>query len=451
MSLFRLSDAPIFRALPYFRHILYNLGVKETLFLSEPGIACAAGTNAADFWRALTTGSQDGLVKVKTHSGREFYAAKVDDGALKKTGARHDMRVIQIMDAALEQIAPAVEAAKQKCGASRVAVCVGCCDNGSEFSVAGHREYFEKGAFPKNYTLEIQSADYPATYAKEKFGLAGPAYVFATACSSSGSAVAKGAELIMAGIVDAAIVGGVDVASDTVLLGFDSLEAVSETKTNPFSSNRSGITLGEGAAFFVLTKDAGLACCGAADSFGKEDNCGQNQKVAAPIALLGYGESADASHMTAPLADGSGALSAMKEALKNSGLEASQIDYVNLHGTGTKLNDSMEAKAVSECFESACAALYASSTKPMTGHTLGASSAVELAACWLSIANNDGKNSCDIKLPLHIYDGQYDSSLPRLNLIGRETKFNRRINVCMSNSFGFGGCNVSLIIGKSNG
>ena len=407
---------------------MYNLGVKETLFLSEPGIACAAGTNAADFWRALTTGSQDGLVKVKTHSGREFYAAKVDDSALKKTGARHDMRVIQIMDAALEQIAPAVEAAKQKCGASRVAVCVGCCDNGSEFSVAGHREYFEKGAFPKNYSLEIQSADYPATYAKEKFGLQGPSYVFATACSSSGSAVAKGAELIMAGIVDAAIVGGVDVASDTVLIGFDSLEAVSDTKTNPFSQNRSGITLGEGAAFFVLTKDA-----------------------VSQIALLGFGQSADASHMTAPLADGSGALAAMKEALKNSGLEAAQIDYVNLHGTGTKLNDSMEAKAVSECFGNACAALPASSTKPMTGHTLGASSAVELAACWLSIANNDGKNSSDIKLPLHIYDGQYDSSLPRLNLIGRETKFNRRINVCMSNSFGFGGCNVSLIIGKSNG
>lgn len=439
---------------------LYNLGVKETLFLSEPGIACAAGTNAADFWRALTTGSQDGLVKVKTHSGREFYAAKVDDGALKKTGARHDMRVIQIMDAALEQIAPAVLAAKQKCGAGRVAVCVGCCDNGSEFSVAGHREYFEKGAFPKNYTLEIQSADYPAAYAKEKFGLAGPAYVFATACSSSGSAIIKAAQLIQAGIVDAAVCGGVDVASDTVLLGFDSLEAVSETKTNPFSAARSGITLGEGAAFFLLTKDAGLANARAAGSAtGQGTSTGPGISTAqgtptgpaAPIALLGYGESADASHMTAPLEDGSGALAAMKEALASAGFEPEQIDYVNLHGTGTKLNDSMEAKATAALFGGRADSLPASSTKPMTGHTLGASSAVELAACWLSIANNDGKNSSDIKLPLHIYDGQYDSSLPRLNLIGRETRFNRRINACMSNSFGFGGCNVSLIIGKSNG
>ena len=419
--------------------------MKETLFLSEPGIACAAGNNAADFWRSLTAGSQDGLVKVKTHSGREFYAAKIACGALKKTSARYDMRAIQIEDAALEQIAPAIQAAKQKYGASRIAVCVGCCDNGSEFSVAGHREYFEKGAFPKNYSLEIQGADYPATYIKEKFGLAGPAYVFATACSSSGSATIKAAQLIQAGIVDAAIVGGVDVASDTVLLGFDSLEAVSEQKTNPFSAARSGITLGEGAAFFLLSKDKDLAragCGGSTDS-GLANNC--------PVALLGWGESADASHMTAPLADGSGAFRAMKEALACAALEAGQIDYVNLHGTGTRLNDSMEAASVAQVFESLAETVPASSTKPMTGHTLGASSAVELAACWLSIVNNDKKTFAEIKLPLHVYDGNYDPELPRLNLVGPEAKFNKRINVCMSNSFGFGGCNVSLIIGKTNG
>ena len=424
---------------------MYNSLVKETLFLSEPGIACAVGNNAADFWRSLTAGSQDGLVKVKTHSGREFYAAKIREGALKKTSARYDMRAIQIEDAALEQIAPAVQAAKQKYGASRIAICVGCCDNGSEFSVAGHREYFEKGAFPKNYSLEIQGADYPATYIKEKFGLAGPAYVFATACSSSGSATIKAAQLVQAGIVDAAICGGVDVASDTVLLGFDSLEAVSENKTNPFSAARSGITLGEGAAFFLLSKDKDLAragCGGSTDS-GLANNC--------PVALLGWGESADASHMTAPLADGSGAFCAMKEALAFAGLDASKIDYVNLHGTGTRLNDSMEAKAVAQVFGSLAEAVPASSTKPMTGHTLGASSAVELAACWLSIVNNDKNSSAEIKLPLHVYDGDYDPALPRLNLIGPETKFNKRINVCMSNSFGFGGCNVSLIIGKTNG
>lgn len=401
--------------------------MKEKLFLSKPGIACAAGLNADDFWTALTTGNQDGLVKVKTHSGREFYAAKIADGALKKTSARYDMRVIQIEDLALAQIEKEIQEAKNKFGADRIAVCVGCCDNGSEFSVAGHREYFEKGAFPKNYSLEIQSADYPATYAKEKFGLKGPSYVFATACSSSGSAIIKAAQMIEAGIVDAAIVGGVDVASDTVLLGFDSLEAVSERKTNPFSKNRSGITIGEGAAFFVLSKEK------------------------SQVQLLGFGESADASHMTAPLADGSGALAAMKEALKNSGLKAEQIDYVNLHGTGTKLNDSMEAKATARLFGSLCDKIPVSSTKPMTGHALGASSAIELAACCCSIVKNEKKEIGQAKLPLHLYDGEADPDLPKLNFVQNDTTIDRKINVCMSNSFGFGGCNVSLIIGKANG
>jgi 3-oxoacyl-[acyl-carrier-protein] synthase-1 len=245
--------------------------------------------------------------------------------------------------------------------------------------------------------------------------------------------------LVQAGIVDAAICGGVDVASDTVLLGFDSLEAVSENKTNPFSAARSGITLGEGAAFFLMTKDKELA----AARLGLANNC--------PVALLGWGESADANHMTAPLADGSGALSAMKEALACAGLDASKIDYVNLHGTGTKLNDSMEAKATAELFVERAAALPCSSTKPVTGHTLGASSAVELAACWLSIVNNDGAAADGAKLPLHVYDGQRDPELARLNFIQKDTKIDKAIDVCMSNSFGFGGCNVSLIIGKANG
>ncbi|MBQ9627133.1 MAG: 3-oxoacyl-ACP synthase, partial [Treponema sp.] len=113
--------------------------------------------------------------------------------------------------------------------------------------------------------------------------------------------------------------------------------------------------------------------------------------------------------------------------------------------------DSMEAKAVAECFKDCLSSLPASSTKPMTGHTLGASSAIELAVCWFAIANNYGKSRDCIKLPLHVYDGQDDPDLERLNFIQKGAKFNRDINVCMSNSFGFGGCNVSLIIGKTNG
>lgn len=414
--------------------------MKQKLYLSNPGIATAAGCDAQTFWNSLVDGNNSGLVKVKTFSDENFFAGKIDDKKLSPTNAKYDMRIIQIEDLALKQIAPFVERAKEKYGAARIAVCVGSCDNGSEFSLAGHREFFATKKFPENYSLEMQSADYPATFAKEKFGLNAPAFVFATACSSSASAIAKGAELIRAGIVDAAIVGGADVASDTALIGFNSLESISPEKTNPFSKNRAGITLGEGAAFFVLAKDF---CVVQNSSDCAEENC---------IELLGVGESCDAHHMTSPLADGSGALCAMKAALDDASLENENIDYVNLHGTGTKLNDAMESLAVAQCFgESICdeKTIFASSTKPITGHTLGASSAIELAACFLAIKNNCGKNSEQIKLPLHVYDGERDEKIPRINLVGRETKFLRPINVCMSNSFGFGGCNVSLIIGKS--
>lgn len=414
--------------------------MKQKLYLSNPGIATAAGCDAQTFWNALIDGNNSGLVKVKTFSGEQFFAGKIDDDKLSPTNARYDMRIIQIEDVALNQIAPFVERAKETYGAARIAVCVGSCDNGSEFSLAGHREFFATEHFPETYSLEMQSADYPATFAKEKFGLKAPAFVFATACSSSASAIAKGAELIRAGIADAAIVGGADVASDTALLGFNSLESISPEKTNPFSKNREGITLGEGAAFFVLAKDVCVVQDVPNDA---EENC---------IELLGVGESCDAYHMTSPLADGSGALCAMKSALEDASLESGNVDYVNLHGTGTKLNDAMESLAAAECFgKSICdgKTIFASSTKPITGHTLGASSAMELAACFLAIKNNRGKNPGQIQLPLHVYDGERDETIPQINLVGRDTKFTRPINICMSNSFGFGGCNVSLIIGKN--
>ena len=165
--------------------------------------------------------------------------------------------------------------------------------------------------------------------------------------------------MLLAGIADAVIAGGVDVASDTVLLGFDSLEAVSDEIANPFSKNRKGITLGEGACLFVMSMDKELV---------SENGCN--------IKLLGTGESSDANHITAPLEDGSGAAQAVKEALENSALCPEQIDYLNLHGTGTHLNDSMEAKAVKNVFGEYCSALPVSSTKSLTGHTLGTSGAI---------------------------------------------------------------------------
>lgn len=397
------------------------------LYFSVPGVICAAGNDATSLWNSCISANQDGIKIVSAISGKDFFVGKIDDKFLPPVPfAKYDMRIIRILNNALNQIESFVENAKSKFGCDRVGVCLGSCDNGSEFSLKGHRSFFENGQFPSDYELDVQGADYPATFAKSKFGLTGPAFVFSTACSSSASAIIKAKELIIADIIDAAIVGGVDVASDTVLLGFDSLEAVSDEIANPFSKNRKGITLGEGAGVFVLSKDESI--------FG--DN-----RVS--VKLLGTGESSDASHMTAPLEDGSGAAQAIKEALIDSKLSVNDIDYLNLHGTGTVLNDSMESKAVSNVFGEYASLMPCSSTKPLMGHTLGASGAIELAVCYMTLLNSSQK-----KLPVHKFDGVLDENLPKLNFVTSDFVLKKEIKVTMSNSFGFGGCNVSLIIGK---
>jgi 3-oxoacyl-[acyl-carrier-protein] synthase-1 len=400
-------------------------GAVKNIFLSNPGFICAAGdsSDAGAFVENLSCGNRDGIKKtdcglVGEGGVKSFFVGKIDDSKLKPTADAFDMRVLQILDFALSSIESVVEKAISLYGAERVGVCMGSCDNGSALSFKAHRAFFTEGAFPAGYDLKAQGADYPATFTAKKFGTKGLCLAFSTACSSSASAVIKAKELIRAGICDAVIAGGVDLASDTVLLGFDSLEAIDHEKTNPFSKNRNGINLGEGASVFLLSKD-------------DLDETG--------IILAGSGESSDASHMTAPLADGSGAEKAMKAALEDSGLKPEDVDYVNLHGTGTHLNDSMEGRGVNLVFGDY--KVSASSTKPLTGHTLGAAGSLELAACFYVIKSQ--------KLPLHVWDGVVDEEIPALNLVTEKSSAPKNpIRCCMSNSFAFGGCNASLIIRK---
>ena len=399
------------------------------LYLSKPGVMSCAGNNIDELWQSVTGGNQKGIKKVKACNDEEYFAARIDDAVLKPSGARYDMKIMRIENAALEQIASDVEAALSKYGAERIAVCVGSCDNGTEFSLAGHRKYFAEEKFPADYSLEIQGADYVATFVAEKFGLRGPVNTFSTACSSSAGAIIKAAEMIMAGIVDAALVGGIDIASDTTLIGFSSLEAVSSEITNPFSKNRHGITLGDGVAFFVLTREP-LAV---------------PEALEGTVRLLGWGESADAYHMTSPDPTGAGAEKAIRRALENAGLAASDVGYINLHGTGTKFNDSMEAKAVSAIFGEGDNAISVpvSTTKPVTGHTLGAAAALEAAICWKALFENQNKND-NIKLPVQVWDGQRDEELPQLNFASQGSG---PLKVCLSNSFAFGGANACLVLG----
>ncbi|MBB5217777.1 3-oxoacyl-[acyl-carrier-protein] synthase-1 [Treponema rectale] len=397
------------------------------VYLSAPALICSAGNDADEFWKRIVSGNRDGIKETETCTGKKFYAARIEESFLPEKASRFNMKIMRIEDAALEQLRGSVKKAMERYGTERTGVCVGSCDNGSEFSVAAHRVFFKDGKFPEDYSLEMQGADYVATYVKEKFGAEGPCLAFSTACSSSAGAAVKAAQLIKSGICDAVICGGVDIASDTVLLGFDSLEAVSSERTNPFSKNRSGITLGDGAAFFVMSRD---------NIF--EDGMG--------IYLAGYGESADAYHMTSPDPSGEGAFISMKAALENAGLEEKDIGYVNLHGTGTKFNDSMEGKAVDKVFNGR--KVLCSSTKSITGHTLGAAGSLELAACYMTLKNNSGKKNCI--LPCQVWDGERDEDIPELNFVtaGKEYVFDDEIKFCMSNSFAFGGSNVTLIIGR---
>ena len=390
------------------------------IYLSRPAVFSAAGKNAEELWKSLLNGDQSGIKRYETFSGSTFFAARIDGNALAPSSGRFDMKIIRIEEAALKQIENIIEKAKSKYGEKRIAVCVGSCDNGTELSIAGHKKYFENGAFPEDYTIEMQGADYVSTFIAEKYGLKGPVCTFSTACSSSAGALIKAAELIKSGFCDAVVAGGIDIASDTTLVGFASLEAVSENITNPFSKNRSGITLGDGAAFFVLSKEP-------------------LDESAPKICLLGYGESCDAHHMTSPDPSGAGAKKAIENALSSAKIQPEEIDYINLHGTGTKFNDSMEAKAVDAVFGSY--KVPCSTTKPVTGHTLGAAGALELAICFAAITNN--------VLPPQIWDGAIDEEMPELNFVNKNDKL-RQTKICLSNSFAFGGANACLVIGMED-
>ncbi|MDR2069553.1 MAG: 3-oxoacyl-ACP synthase [Spirochaetaceae bacterium] len=409
------------------------------VYLSAPGLLCCAGGKGERFFDAAQRGDRRGIVPISlpggsppdSPGGRSFLAGRIPGDFFPSagdTGAREGPRIFRIADAALEQIRPEIEQVVAAYGPDRVGVCVGSCDNGSELSLEAHGVYFTTGRFPENYALRYQGAAYPAEYIARRFGLTGPVLGVSTACASGAGAVSQGAVLIRGGFCDAVIAGGVDVLSRTVLLGFDSLEAVSDAPCNPFSKNRKGITLGEGAAFFVLSRES----------------------LGIPIALLGAGESADAFHITAPRPDGEGAIRAMREALAAAGIGPGDVGYINLHGTGTPLNDAMEALAVAAVFPDAAAGPPVSSTKAITGHTLGAAGALELALCWLALSYAAEAPGVDRRLlPVHVWDGVYDDGLPRLRFAGGDTALGG-LRICMSNSFAFGGCNISLIIGRED-
>ena len=419
-----------------------DLNGSRPIYINDFSLYCILGGDKAQVLDALKNGKR-GCFTTYDVAGVQRPAATIDPETLAPVQEKKfDNRVNRLSQAALAGVEKTIHKAVEKYGSDRVGIFIGSCDNGSEASMAALKYFKETGAFPEGYVLDYQRADFPAQFIAQRFGITGLLSVHSTACASSASAFVSARNALYAGNCDVAIVGGVDIASLSVILGFASLEAMSDKPTNPFSANRSGLTLGDAAVFFVVTRAPDAALCAA--------DC-ENLKV------IGFGESADADHITAPRADGEGAYQAMKAALEDAGLDASQIGYVNLHGTGTELNDAMESRAVHRIFADSIgaeiAAVPASSTKALTGHTLGAAGALELAFCCLALksvnnsgASRNGDNGERTSvLPVHLFDGVVDPKLPPVHLV-KPGETAVKLKYCMSNSFAFGGCNVSLIV-----
>jgi len=314
-----------------------------------------------------------------------------------------------------DDFAGAVTGARKRYGAQRMGVFVGTSTSGIlEAELAYRRRDPQSGALPPGFRYaETQNTFSLADFVRRYLALEGPACVVSSACSSTAKVFGNAARMIATGVCDAAVVGGVDTLCLTTLYGFHSLELTSRGPCRPFDAERDGISIGEGAGFALLERMP--AATGAA------------------VALLGIGESSDAYHMSTPHPEGLGAKLAMERALASAGLGPSDIDYVHLHGTGTRTNDAAEDRAVSDLFD---AVTPCSSTKGATGHLLGAAGITEAIICMLAIGRDLMPGSANTR--------SVDPALKCNYLVANREA---RVRRALSNSFGFGGSNCSLVLG----
>ena len=312
----------------------------------------------------------------------------------------------------------AVAAARERYGPARVAVILGTSTSSIGETEAAYEQLDAEGRFPEAMRhAHVHTPHSLGMFVQEALALEGPCETLSTACSSSAKAFASAERMIRLGLVDAAVVGGVDTLCGSVLFGFNSLELVSPQPCRPFDADRDGISLGEAAGFALLER-------------AKTDA----PPVGAALHLLGYGEASDAHHMSTPHPDGLGAERALDDALARAGLSTADIDYINLHGTASSKNDEVEAALVARRFP---ARTHASSTKGITGHTLGAAGIVEAVVALLALETG--------LMPGTANSATLDSVCgPQIRLQPARGDVRR----VLSNSFGFGGNNCALIFGK---
>lgn len=417
------------------------------MYLHDLGIICALGAGKSEVLNTWLAGRCAQPSPVPWLDSKiPAFSVKTALPPIPPNLKNYDCRNNRMLLAAINQIEAAVNHAIQQHGAERIGLVIGTSTSGIAEGELAVTELYGNGRMPADYHYKQQELGGAAEFLAHYLGIRGPAYTVSTTCSSSANALISARRLLKLDLCDAVIVGGSDALCRTTLEGFAALGALSKTGCNPFSKNRDGTVIGEGAALFLMSN------------------------IPAPIALLGAGASADAYHISAPRPDGSGAYRAMQAALVDAGLTAKQVDYINLHGTATWQNDAMESLAVGRLFGNT---VPCSSSKPATGHCLGAAGAIEAGLCWLLLSELNRQN----RRPPHLWDGVADPDMLPLGFIinvclPSESKPNEigataisdytvskdRINrleshavkslqYCFSNSFAFGGNNVSLLIG----
>ncbi len=324
-----------------------------------------------------------------------------------------DTRLARMALLALEPAGAAVAAAVRRWGRDRVALVVGTSTGGILETERAHDHFRRSGALPASFDFERHHMMHALLEVlRTATGICGPAHVVSTACSSSGKVFGTAQRYLRAGIADAVLVGGADTLCETTLRGFGSLQALSPAPCRPFSATRDGISIGEGAAFALVEREGD-----------------------GPVRLLGVGESSDAHHMSHPHPEGIGARLAMEEALAQAGLSGAAVDHVNAHGTGTPANDVAEAKAISAV---AGDAVPVASTKGYTGHLLGAAGVTEAVLGALCIVHG--------LVPGSLGAAPVDPLVTASICLAARAQ---RVRTVLSNSFAFGGSNVSVLLGAA--
>lgn len=386
--------------------------------LLDFGIINCLARNKEELYNKYFINGEYGLKENNDYT-KKFFLGKIDNDFFNfELDDPYNNKINKMALHAVNQLKPIIDEAKKRYGKNRISVIVGTCENGSDET----KDYILKGTVEdKKRILVMQSLNICCDFLQKYLDVSGISFTISTACTSSANAIIAADELIRSNIIDVAIVGGADVVTDTVVYGFDSLEVVDYNKTNSFSKNRSGINLGEGAAFTVLARE---------NFIDSED----------ALYIKGYNSNSDSHHMTSPDIEGNTTSKCINDALKYAGMNIDAIDYINLHGTGTLINDKMESKTLERVNASN---IYCSSSKTSFGHTIGAAGAMELGVCYIALS----KMNKEKIIPPHLYDGEYDDELSKINLVTNKISA-ERIENCMSVSFGFGGSNTCLIVGK---